>query len=470
MVTNVYGTEYVYIACTPVDLQFVKLHFVPVLERMGLGFLVRQEDAIWTADRVVRVNQRLRDANRYLIVVTDATLRDSSIRAEIDWIIRYRPNLATVLRLGKTRLKGVHPQIEILDRMDLQSNWGEEDIQGLTDRLTEKKPRQVSKDTETTQDATQLTRAKDLKMIQVAQKHINYLSPVYGQMDYFHDTYFTDKSFLYGDYGAILRPELVVWQLFSSTENARYQREGKRPIRRIAPLLRKDYSLHEIDLIKYNFHFQMSLGMECVVFFTDDNLILDRNTASDNLVIIRNVASISCPHFYWDDNDVLAIVENKDKVNTLHAYCHDVSIDADSITMKYNSQSYSSVDVDLKRLFGRFLFQLQSGKCALTKQPLDRTGWRVVKVFDAEGNGNNTLINCLAVADTKEARNIRDELAREGKLRLALSAEIMKTYQIDSIWHLQLCDRGLQQHPISPRALDYLNPSFCLYNALTGKS
>jgi len=379
---------------------------------------------------------------------------DRCFQALVELLLSNRAPTTLFLLNQNVDPRDVHPQLPLAN-VDETAAAGNSMDQSAIDRTVEWVKSRLDRSNpikEEDETSPMFIRSPDRQLAIVADRHVAQLNPIFYSSNDVHDTYFTDNSFLYEDYTAILRPELTQWQLFSANENTRHAPSGKQAIKRILPIIRQTYSADQIEVIKFCVHFQLCLGMELVVVFTDDRNLLIDSTGTDNLVIVRHHMTVGCSHFYWDDNEGLTVQAGTSHVEELYEFCRDHHESADSIKLRYNLDVLSDENLDLTARYGALLYELQDRKCAVTGVSLDHHPWRVERILEKEDGGNNSLVNVAAVSSD---RNIRRKLVEKFSKpsALAITKPVRDRYGLDLVLHQQLAHRGLRDHPIGPNAL-----------------
>jgi len=101
--------------------------------------------------------------------------------------------------------------------------------------------------------------------------------------------YFVDKSFLSENFLSFVSKELIFWNLHTAYLNQQLIKRGKRLIKRLLPIQKKEYSKDEIKLIKYSLNCQLALGFEVYVVFTLDINFLESHFNSNNFIVVKKI-------------------------------------------------------------------------------------------------------------------------------------------------------------------------------------
>lgn len=254
-------------------------------------------------------------------------------------------------------------------------------------------------------------------------------------------TFFADSSFLEGEMIRILHSDLDLWHSCTAafSREWRTKRRGHL-ITRIIPLPKKRDTIDQQRIAKYVLHYQLALGLELAVFFTDELDILDRQVESSNFSLVDGFAAVRSPRF-WEPGAPIEVKRTRKKavISDLHCAVQDMLRSEDAIRLKYNHQTFTANRVqDLKSQFGDFLFALQGGKCAITGDRLDGIDWEVDHVFPRSLGGNNSLVNLQAVKATTNRQMSATVKDDRWSLR---RHELVGHLAVDE--HRKLSDRGL---------------------------
>lgn len=300
----------------------------------------------------------------------------------------------------------------------------------------------------------------EVKLQRIVDKYLVELLAVYSDNSQRRQpySYFLDVSVLRGDYAALLSEHMLTWHLttarFSKVFSNKY---GRRLIRRVFPIAVRDYSEEEIRLIKYNLHFQLTLGLEIVVMFVDHDFIPESEFGTDNLALVKSRVLITSSTPY--DPQVpttLIITEGSDsRATDLYLHLESVSKGERACMLKYNNATFTAFKVsDLKCHYGWLLYMLQSGRCGLSGQNLDLVPWDIDHIIPSSMGGNNSLVNLQAA---RHKPNVEKGATME-HLGYALSPDELLRYQLSTTFHRRLSDRRLVGIPLGPESLHSLNP------------
>lgn len=264
-------------------------------------------------------------------------------------------------------------------------------------------------------------------------------------------TFFTDRSFLTGAFLNIIQPEMLLWHFNMASMNDLF-RPGQRRgiIRRILPILTREYSTEEIAKIKFSIHFQLVLGLEVILVLTDKSEYLHEQLGSDNLVVVRKMKLIDSDRAYDEYAPIrLAIVQKRPIVDDIYGELRLLTDLETSIHLRYGRYTLTSARINLHRQYGDLLFYLQNGKCAITGDPLIAGQWHIDHIYPVSHGGNNSLIN---LRGTTKASNIskRDEVSED---RYCFSLEQFQKYGINAEFYRLLADRKLENLPLGFEAL-----------------
>lgn len=255
-------------------------------------------------------------------------------------------------------------------------------------------------------------------------------------------TFFTDRSFLTGDFLKIIRPEMLLWQLNMASLNDVFRFAQKRGvIRRILPILTKEYSVEEVEQIKYSVHFQLLMGLEVILVFVDTADYLHEQLGSDNLVVVRKMTFIDSNSAYDEDAPIrLAVVRNRLVVDNMYRELSLLTEQETSVHLRYGRFTLTSARIDIHRRYSDFLFYLQNGRCAITGDPLIAGQWHVDHVYPVDHGGNNSLINLRAT--TKLSNEHKSDRVTDA--RYCFSSEQLQKYRIGSEFYRLVADRKLE--------------------------
>jgi hypothetical protein len=247
----------------------------------------------------------------------------------------------------------------------------------------------------------------DAKLVEVTGRYLSQLLPIYCAHKKHHSprTFFVDASLLRGNQNGLLSSAMLAWHIETAQFNHEYWSvHGRRLICRIVPLLKRLYSAGEIEKIKYNIHFQLTLGLEVLVIFLPDDTLLEKEFGIDNLAIVKKALLITDAMPYdptvtiqisvkpWSDSGVEDLYYQIDHIE--HCY--------ESYLLRYNSTTFTSYRENLRRSFGEFLFSLQSGRCAISQEVIHNGAWDVDHIFPIGLGGNNSLVNSSREPSTKQ--------------------------------------------------------------------
>lgn len=264
-------------------------------------------------------------------------------------------------------------------------------------------------------------------------------------------TFFTDRSFLTGDFLNIIEPEMLLWHLNMARMNDLFRPTHRRCIiRRILPILIREYTSEEIEQIKFSLHFQLLLGMEVILVLIDKREYLHDLLDSDNLVVVRKMKVIDSDRAYDEDAPIrLAIVQKRPIVDDIYRELSLLTEQETSMQLRYSRYSLTSARIDLQRQYGDLLFYLQSGRCAITGDPLTAGQWDIDHIYPVSHGGNNSLIN---LRGTTHAANIakRDSVTED---RYCFSPQQLQKYGLNFEYYQLLADRKLEGLPLSSKAL-----------------
>lgn len=269
-------------------------------------------------------------------------------------------------------------------------------------------------------------------------------------------TFFADASLLRGKPLRILTPDLYRWHFDTSKINEHYLRKKSiRVIKRLVPLPSHRQIPEAIDFIKYSLHFQMALGTEVWVVFTDDPGFLDANVESENISVVRgHSVAISKTLYELDAEPEVSTTNRLSRVGEMYDAFRTLGKRYDVIPLWYDSNSFSSRRVSgIKKRFGDFLYALQSGTCAISGDPLLPGTWHVDHIYPLDAGGNNSLINLQAVRGKPNL----EKGASIQKPRFAPTPEQLREYGFDYEYYRNLSDRARVVPRLGWHALHHLN-------------
>ncbi|HWN09704.1 MAG TPA: HNH endonuclease signature motif containing protein [Pyrinomonadaceae bacterium] len=297
-------------------------------------------------------------------------------------------------------------------------------------------------------------------MQRILDRHLVELIPIYDdhnprRLPY---SYFLDVSVFRRNYSALLSREMLTWHLTTSRFSKDLSvKHGRRLIRRVLPIARREYTEEEIRLIKYNLHFQLGLGLEILVMFVDENFLPESQFGSDNLALVKGRVRITSSRPYDTDApaDIVVTPGSDSEVGDLYLHLESLNAGDKAIGLSYNDQTFTGFNLSgLKKRYGSFLYTLQSGCCGLTGESLDVAPWDVDHVIPIAMGGNNSLVNLQAA---RHASNV-SKGARIEDFRYALSPLELAKHRLTTTYHRRLSDRTLMGAPLGPDALHHLDP------------
>lgn len=304
-----------------------------------------------------------------------------------------------------------------------------------------------------------MPRQRRAKIQQIIDQYSVELIAVYGDYDprRLPYSYFLDVSVLRGAYSALLSPDMLRWHLTTSGFSKDLSvKHGRRLIRRIFPITRRDYTDEEIRLIKYNLHFQLALGLEILVMFVEPDFLPESQFGTDNFALVKGRVLITSlrPYDAQVSAETVVTPGSDSEVSDLYIHLESLNKGDRANRLSYNDQTFSSYELsDLKKRYGWFLYTLQSGRCALSGQSLDLAIWDVDHIFPRGMGGNNSLVNLQAA---RHAPNVLKG-ARIEDPRYGLSPEELYRHDLRTTYHRRLSDRTVVGIPLGPDALNYLN-------------
>lgn len=291
------------------------------------------------------------------------------------------------------------------------------------------------------------------KLTKILRAHEIELVSSFGHADSrtLPHTFFTDRSFLTGEFLNIIQPEMLLWHFNMASINDRFRTARRQGIiRRILPILVREYSNEEIEQIKFSIHFQLLLGLEVILVLTDRREYLHDKLGSDNLVVVRKLASIDSDSAYDEDAPVrLAVVRKRLVVDDIYRELGLLTEQETSIHLRYGKYTFTSARIDLQRQYGDLLFFLQNGKCAITGNSLVAGQWDIDHIYPISHGGNNSLINL------RGSTRISNELKRDAvtEARHCFSPEQFRMHGINSELYWLLADRRLEGLPVGFKAV-----------------
>jgi hypothetical protein len=259
-------------------------------------------------------------------------------------------------------------------------------------------------------------------------------------------TYFADASMLEGEFTRIVHPDLELWHSATARLNlAQFNVRGRRVIKRVVPLEKRQYREAEIRTIKHCLHFQLALGLEVQVVFTQSKAFLEEHVESANVSLVAGFKLVRSPRF-WDPEALneVEIVASQSIVGDLHAAFRDLETEPTTIRLWYDRHTFTNARLKfLKRKFGNLLYTLQNGRCARTSASLDGAAWDIDHIVPRNLGGNNSLVNLQAVLHLQnvgDSDGMKDQ--RFGMKRSELTGHL--AFDV----HRKLSDRTLVGLPL----------------------
>lgn len=293
---------------------------------------------------------------------------------------------------------------------------------------------------------------------EILLKHIGEITPIFDEINAKNTPYiyFIDQSFLLGNYSSITQDELTTWNLITAELNSKFKGQNSRLVTRLIPIVKRDYSELEINLIKHSLSIQLAQGIRLCIIFTENNNFLHSHFGTDNLVLINGRKLISCPKFWEAEEPTELIIESSFSRNISHIYAELNSIieSQDTHNLCYNTDTYTSYKLSLKKKYGHFLFDLQNGKCSITKESLSINDWDVDHIFPIGMGGNNSLVNLRAIMRKENG----SKSAKITEVRYCLSPQELKTFNLTCDYHRKFSDRKLVNIPLGVKALNFRDP------------
>lgn len=238
---------------------------------------------------------------------------------------------------------------------------------------------------------------------------------------------------------------MLQWHLSMASMNDLFRSLERRGIiRRVLPILTREYSAEEVEQIKYSIHFQLLLGLELILVFTDTTDYLHNTLGSDNLVVVRKMTFIDSDRAYDEDSPIrLAVVRNTMVVNNVYRELSLLTKKETSLHLRYGRYTLTSARINTHTQYRDLLFYLQNGKCAISGEPLNAGEWHVDHIYPLDHGGNNSLINLRGI--TKPCNQAkRDEVTEP---RHCFTSEQLHRYELGSEFYQRIADRKLEGVP-----------------------
>jgi hypothetical protein len=204
----------------------------------------------------------------------------------------------------------------------------------------------------------------------------------------------TDKSFVLGDYVAMIRRNNFDDWVHKSSDVAALLRM---PYYRVMPIPVRNYGDREVVQIKYALHTVLSLGAIVLLPIVDRLDYLERVFGEQNTLLVERSFSIRGDHYYQPGETLRLQTTEPDNLDLFLPFLQSIWRDSnDVLLLKYRANSYSTGVIrkePLKRYYCSFLSVLQQGKCALCKGRFSWHDWEIDHVYPTSRGGTNTLIN-----------------------------------------------------------------------------
>jgi len=288
----------------------------------------------------------------------------------------------------------------------------------------------------------------DGKVTAVITRYVTELLPAFSD-DSKHAlpwTFFLDSSNAYGRFTDLLSKSMLSWHVQTSALNDEFRRRiGKSVIRRVNPVVQRDYSNDDLKLLKYNLHFQLALGVEVHLVLVDSSRFPERYFGVDNLALIARRKLITDHHPYDPSvpSELRVDPWSSSSVQDLYSAIENIGRKFQLLKLHYDNSAFTCSRRDLKRKYGELLYALQNGRCALSGEPLVGD-WHVDHIFPLEKGGNNTLINLQAanaLPNTLKGSTISDSA-------YCFAQEELVAAGLGATYHRRLSDRRLVGVPI----------------------
>ena len=295
----------------------------------------------------------------------------------------------------------------------------------------------------------------DDKLHRIIQDHLAALRP-FGRDSFGKSAtyiYFIDASLLSGDYANLFKLPMISWHIETAHWNRRrFRTQRRRYIRRLVPILDREYSIEEQTLLKFALNIQLALGSEVLVYFVDDDRFLENMFNVDNMVVVKRGISLEV-HLPYDSKvpyelDIDSSAENvSDKFQILEDLSKD---NENAYILKYDQHTFTCNRTKrLSKKYSDFLYRLQSGRCTISQEKLLESGMHVDHIFPRGMGGNNSLTNLQLV-------NGAENVSKGEKIthpRWCLDENTMARHGFTSIIHQRFNDRTLTAISLGPEAL-----------------